>query len=164
MPGKHSSLPSQEITPSSVNQSLPCFKKMRVCLCKCAYAYLSVKIKTKSWAIINWQFKKKKNHKAKYCQKFVFKNYCSLAILVPHMLCWKIRLKLALFQEISTLLYVSNIALDCEIYRHVSSCPIIWKASSQGFCSFQSIFFRKKNPFIISKKAQVHVAVYKTLI
>lgn len=38
------------------------------------------------------------------------------------------------------------------------------KPQVKDFAAFKQFFFRKKNPFIISKKAQVHVAVYKTLI
>lgn len=39
------------------------------------------------------------------------------------------------------------------------------KPQVKDFAAYeQTFFFRKKNPFIISKKAQAHVAVYKTLI
>lgn len=38
------------------------------------------------------------------------------------------------------------------------------KPQVKDFAAFKHFFFRKKKPFIISKKAQIHVAVYKTLI
>lgn len=40
------------------------------------------------------------------------------------------------------------------------------KPQVKDFAAFKHFYFflRKKNPFIISKKAQIHVAVYKILI
>lgn len=38
------------------------------------------------------------------------------------------------------------------------------KPQVKDFAAFKFFFLRKKNPFIIFKKAQIHVAVYKTLI